>query len=217
MVAAVLGTVLFHSDCYRLGSSGSDSYTEEAAGNDGYETSTGRKPNVQEAKQAERSAFARPPAATSKPRALGHCSSHPASSTPLKNLFWLHFPKAGTSFGATALYYACPRLPQDAIMPEVDGLTPAQEAVFTGSLIQLFLDEHKIGDPSRPGYLRAQPDGSSETDPHYCNAEGYEKERKVVAHFPIEPELAESKRGIAMFRRPVERGKPSYRDSARGH
>ena len=141
-----------------------------------------------------------------------------ASPLPLKKLFWLHFPKAGTSFGATAMYYACPRLPPDAVMPEVDALTASQKAVFTGSLIQLFLDEYNIGDESRPGYLLSAqaPDGgaalegSSATSNDYCNADGYDTTRKVVSHFPVEPALADSKRGIAMFRRPGARIRSAY-------
>ena len=44
----------------------------------------------------------------------------------LDTMFWMHFPKAGTSFANTILHYACPGLgPNDAI-PAKDELTAAQ-------------------------------------------------------------------------------------------
>eukprot|EP00039_Didymoeca_costata_P008388 m.111390 g.111390 ORF g.111390 m.111390 type:complete len:324 (-) comp14061_c0_seq3:18-989(-) len=113
----------------------------------------------------------------------------------LKNLYWIHFPKAGTSFGNTVLHYVCPGLPPSASIPRIEDLTEDQRKVFSGSLVQLLLHEENIGDNK----------GMILSESRKCRSDGFEPTRRVVSHDPITLDLATSRRGVAMFRHPVNR------------
>jgi hypothetical protein len=105
------------------------------------------------------------------------------------------------------LYYVCPRLPADAALRSIDKLTPVEKTRFTGSLIQLFLDEYELGDDAkdRPGYLAV-----GNTSSKFCEPGRYEPTRTIVSHFPLTTDLAETRAGAAMFRRPGDRIRSAY-------
>jgi len=175
----------------------------------------------------------------------------------LDTMFWLHFPKAGTSFANTILHYACPGLdPNDAI-PSKDDLTaaqvrhltmfwplwctrritahpsvllymnptpfhpwppppprawlyfwgaPSQKATYTGSLVELFLRENRIG---ADGVLNGNATARAAA-PGVCRPGAYRDDRLVVSHFPLKRSLVGAGQAVGMFRSPIPRLMSAY-------
>lgn len=110
----------------------------------------------------------------------------------LKRLFWIHIPKTGTSLGNTLFRYACPRLPAGVTLDSLGD---------PGFVMQLERGKAVRGTKMRRMLAVYPPK-------EYCPADAFAKLANYTAiagHVPLRSSLADSGRGVAMFRSPVFR------------
>jgi hypothetical protein len=97
-------------------------------------------------------------------------------------LFWVHVPKAGTSFGLALLNLACPALPKAAVFPTA---RRGQKNLGQLSLMQ--------------GLTKRFPPAL------HCPRGVFEPSVPLFHHGPLKPKLAESGRGMMLLRDPRQR------------
>lgn len=112
----------------------------------------------------------------------------------LERMYWIHFPKAGTSFANTILHYCCPGLAGDTAIPSFSSLSETQKLIYTGSLVELFLVEQNIGS-----------DGKLSLSSEKCRRDSYRSDRQITSHFPVASNSANLSGAVAMFRNPITR------------
>jgi hypothetical protein len=109
--------------------------------------------------------------------------THPQPPPPpppphLRNVFWLHVPKCGTSFGLAILNFACPALPKSVFQPATGIANRA--------------DPTKLGKMSIMAHVMRRV---LALPPDTCNADAFEQSRSMFHHAPLPDHLVTSKRG----------------------
>jgi len=142
---------------------------------------------------------ASPIAGTPKMQRVCHVMTTEPGPEPetLKNLFWMHIPKTGTSLGNTVYRYACPRLPIDAEIPKIiDTKISAKGKVIKIRKMQQFLTRYSPKEYCDDGAL--------------IPLEKNEKDARIAGHKPLIKRYAASGTGVVMLRSPYSRLKSAY-------
>eukprot|EP00039_Didymoeca_costata_P003417 m.67520 g.67520 ORF g.67520 m.67520 type:complete len:351 (+) comp11897_c0_seq1:122-1174(+) len=100
----------------------------------------------------------------------------------LNQLYWLHVPKCGTSFGLTLMNFGCPRLPNEVDFPKEANSDPRLPIL---PLMADLTKRYKLS--------------------IYCDPNTFDRSRPLAFHMPVPPQLYNSQRGVALLRDPRKR------------
>eukprot|EP00038_Savillea_parva_P013362 m.210407 g.210407 ORF g.210407 m.210407 type:complete len:388 (+) comp25011_c0_seq1:152-1315(+) len=126
-------------------------------------------------------------ATTAVERGQDTAQTTPSNAAGLHNVFWLHVPKCGTSFGLAILNFACPNLPASVAFPAIH---KGEASLAQRSLMASVMKR-----------IEEMPGGLEGT----CGSHAFEPSRSLFHHDPLPARLGDSGRGLALLRDPRRR------------